>query len=133
MTRFSQDAPGVTGDGVLATLTFRIESAPQAGLDYVYDLRNAHNLVLSRGSSEYDAFGDGGTQSVMLSQNYPNPLNPTTSIVFALPSKQAVDLAVYDLTGRRIVTLVNGPQDAGVHTIEWDGHDQSGAEVASGV
>ena len=133
MTRFSQEAPGVSGDGVLATLTFRIGSAPQAGLDYVYDLRNARNLVLSRGSSEYDAFGGGGTHSVMLSQNYPNPLNPTTSIVFALPSRQAVDLAVYDLTGRRIVTLVNGPQDAGVHTIEWNGHDQSGAEVASGV
>ena len=133
MTRFSQAEPGVSGDGVLASLTFRIQTPPTTDLNYVYDLRNSRNLVLSRGSSEFDAFSDGVDRGVVLCQNYPNPLNPSTSIVFTLPSKQAVDLAVYDLTGRRVCTLVSGPQDAGVHTVEWDGHDQSGNDVSSGV
>ncbi len=133
MTRFSQAEPGVSGDGVLATLTFRISTPPTRELNYVYDLRDSRNLVLSRGSSEFDAFTDGVNRNVVLCQNYPNPLNPNTSIVFTLPSKQPVDLAVFDLTGRRVCTLISGPQDAGVHTVEWDGHDQSGNEVTSGV
>jgi aminopeptidase N len=65
--------------------------------------------------------------------NYPNPFNPSTTIDFELPSAQRVVVAVYDLAGRRVATLVDGFQEAGQHQAVWNGLDDSGARAASGV
>ncbi len=54
-----------------------------------------------------------------LDQNYPNPFNPTTSIRFTLPATQNVNLTVFDMLGRRVATLVNGPLTAGQHQITF--------------
>ncbi|MDG5766203.1 CotH kinase family protein [Balneolales bacterium ANBcel1] len=58
--------------------------------------------------------------SYALGQNYPNPFNPSTSIRFDLPESGEVRLEVYDLTGRRITTLVEGIRQAGTHHVHWD-------------
>jgi hypothetical protein len=63
-----------------------------------------------------------------LDQNYPNPFNPSTNIQFSLPETMEVRLDVYDVTGRHVMTLVNGRRDAGVHTVVFDG-----AQLASGL
>ncbi|MFA3783308.1 LamG-like jellyroll fold domain-containing protein [Melioribacteraceae bacterium 4301-Me] len=68
-----------------------------------------------------------------LSQNYPNPFNPTTLIRFVIPSAQKVTLSVYDILGRKIKTLVNDFRQPGKYTVVWDGTNNEGAEVASGV
>lgn len=68
-----------------------------------------------------------------LSQNYPNPFNASTSITYSLDSKSEVELAIYDLTGRKIDQLVNGVQNAGAHEIIWNGTDSGGDDVASGI
>jgi hypothetical protein len=68
-----------------------------------------------------------------LNQNYPNPFNPTTMISFSIPVKGQADLSVYDLLGRRVKTLVSGELPAGQHNIVWDGRDEAGHDVASGV
>ena len=68
-----------------------------------------------------------------LEQNSPNPFNPTTAIRFTLASKETVTLSVYDLNGRLVRTLVNGTRDLGQHSITWDGRDNAGTSVASGV
>lgn len=68
-----------------------------------------------------------------LGANYPNPFNPTTNINFSLPENVNTRLEVYDMTGRLVKTLVRGQLDAGVHTITWNGQDNVGAQVASGV
>lgn len=68
-----------------------------------------------------------------LEQNYPNPFNPTTTIEFAMPEAAHVSIEVYNITGRRVRSLVTSYLPAGYHSIIWDGHDQSGAPVASGV
>ncbi|MFC1572843.1 cohesin domain-containing protein [Candidatus Eisenbacteria bacterium] len=133
VSRLSTKQPGVNGDGTIAHLTFRVTGALENGLTCAYDLRDRDNTALARGQSRFELFGAGVTESVVLCQNYPNPLSPTTSIAFALPTKQAVDLAIYDLNGRRIQTLLSGPQDAGAHTVEWNGEDANGADVPSGV
>jgi hypothetical protein len=68
-----------------------------------------------------------------LRQNYPNPFNPITSIDYNLPTSAAVDLAVYNLLGQRIKTLVSGTQPVGDHEVIWDGTDENGLRVASGI
>ncbi len=62
-----------------------------------------------------------------LGQNYPNPFNPSTTIRFSIPEDAVVELAVFDILGRQIETLVQGVRQAGIHTASWH------ARVATGV
>lgn len=64
---------------------------------------------------------------------YPNPFNPATDISFSLPQSDQVELAVYDIAGRLVKSLVRGPMEAGNHSIHWDGRDDHGQGLASGV
>jgi hypothetical protein len=68
-----------------------------------------------------------------LMQNYPNPFNPETNIDFSLPKEQEVSLVVFNLLGQQIRTLVSGALGPGQHTAHWDGHNDKGAQVPSGV
>ena len=72
-----------------------------------------------------------------LDQNYPNPFNPQTSISFTVPGSEGdlvdVSLKVYSLRGRLVKTLVDNQQEAGYHTAVWDGHDEVGKKVSSGI
>ncbi len=70
---------------------------------------------------------------VTLGRNHPNPFNPATRISFGLPTAGPIDLAVFDLCGRRVATLRQGFQPAGRHEVVWNGTDQAGRAVASGV
>lgn len=71
--------------------------------------------------------------SFALKGNFPNPFNPKTTIRFALAANEHVHLSVYDLGGRLVKTLVDEPMVAANHEVVWDGKDNSGARVASGV
>lgn len=64
---------------------------------------------------------------------FPNPFNPSTVIRYALPEESWVRLEVYDVLGRRVRELAEGKQPAGWHSVVWDGRDEFGREVASGV
>ena len=68
-----------------------------------------------------------------LEQNRPNPFNSSTVIRFVLPASDRVELAVYNLAGQRVATLVKGAREAGVYAVRWDGRDTSGQALASGV
>ncbi len=68
-----------------------------------------------------------------LRQNYPNPFNPTTTISYDIPVAEKVTLRVFDMLGREVKTLVNDDQQAGNHTAVWDGTNNSGEMVASGM
>lgn len=69
-----------------------------------------------------------------LQQNAPNPFNPSTQISFAVPDGGAnVSLRVYDLTGRLVRTLVDGPEPAGTRSVTWSGDDDQGQRVPSGT
>jgi len=70
-----------------------------------------------------------------LSQNYPNPFNTTTQIKYALVNdqEQQTKLVIFDLLGKQIAILVNKKQPAGFFQVIWDGKDESGVSVASGV
>jgi len=66
-------------------------------------------------------------------QNYPNPFNPETWIQFTTPGTAGVHLAIYNLQGQRVRTLAEQKFSSGSHTLRWDGKDQFGQEVASGI
>jgi hypothetical protein len=68
-----------------------------------------------------------------LSQNFPNPFNPGTTIPFALPSRSRITINVYNIMGQKVKTLVNGTMDAGKHQVSWDGKDERGIKVSSGL
>jgi len=68
-----------------------------------------------------------------LAQNAPNPFNPQTQIQFSLPEAGHARLQIFDLRGRLVKTLINGPRNAGTQSVIWDGRDARGARVSSGV
>lgn len=68
-----------------------------------------------------------------LSKNYPNPFNPATKIRFELPEKANVLFKIYDLLGKEVRTLVNEEKSAGIYTVTWDGRDDSGNDLSSGI
>ncbi len=68
-----------------------------------------------------------------LSQNHPNPFNPITQINYSLAGESQVRIEVFNITGQRVKTLVDGHMEAGEHTIIWDSKDGNGDAVASGI
>jgi len=72
-------------------------------------------------------------ESYDLSQNYPNPFNPETTIKYQLPEAGKVVLKIYNTLGQEIKTLVNEEKQAGYHEVRWDGKDDNGVKVSSGV
>ena len=111
LTRISADrAPMAKIDGIRVTTEWDFQTPSNVRLD---------PLVMPR--------------KPLLFQNYPNPFNPETTIRFHLPQMSEVTLTVYDVLGRRVRTLTQGEWSSGSHEIIWDGRDQYGSVVATGV
>lgn len=92
--------------------------------------------VILRNRQVPTAVGDGDANRPLrfgLNQNYPNPFNPQTAIAFSLPERLNVKLEVFDMLGRSVATLAEGPMTAGSHTLIWNGRDRAGRTVSSGV
>ena len=68
-----------------------------------------------------------------LYQNYPNPFNPSTNINFDLPKAAQVTINVYDIQGSQVKTLINNYYPAGSHRVVWDGTNNSGEKINSGI
>jgi len=68
-----------------------------------------------------------------LSQNFPNPFHSSTEIMYSLPVGGNVELVIYNVIGQKVRTLVSGNQDSGYYHVIWDGRDDMGENVSSGV
>ncbi|MDP8201333.1 MAG: T9SS type A sorting domain-containing protein [Candidatus Tenebribacter burtonii] len=71
--------------------------------------------------------------SVPIMYNYPNPFNPTTTITYSLIEYSYVELSIYNLKGQKIRTLVNTLQESGIHKSIWNGLDDDGKSISSGI
>jgi len=71
--------------------------------------------------------------ALFLAQNYPNPFNPTTQIDYTLSEATSVSLKIYNLIGQEVRTLVNTNQPEGSQSVEWDGRDNNGNALTSGI
>jgi hypothetical protein len=97
--------------------------------------QNSAGLPKQKAESESDADDQLAAipDEYSLAQNYPNPFNPSTTIRYGLPKEGHVTLKIYNLTGQEVRTLVDDFQSAGLRTITWDGKDNLGQQVPSGV
>jgi flagellar hook assembly protein FlgD len=78
--------------------------------------------------------GDTPGHYVLSLSNYPNPFNPETTVKYTLPSKGEVTVTIYDAGGARVATLVDQVvRGAGAYETRWNGRDEKGAAVGSGV
>ncbi|HPF69509.1 MAG TPA: FlgD immunoglobulin-like domain containing protein, partial [Candidatus Krumholzibacteria bacterium] len=79
--------------------------------------------------------GDTGAVPVAfrVDQAFPNPFNPKTTIRFALSETGRTEVAIFDVKGRRVRTLMDEVLPAAVHTVDWTGRDDAGRQVAAGV
>lgn len=89
--------------------------------------------TFSTGVSSVEQVGEKLPTSFALLQNYPNPFNPSTSIQFTVPREGPVRLWISDAAGRTIRTLIHATRTAGKHSVLWDGRDDAGNLVSSGV
>lgn len=147
----------VIGEGVVATFYLAATSSVESSLVNIdYDKGNSRDTrlhVLNEGSSPFDfrnyplpmyisvgtttGIGEQVNRSLpayfSLSQNYPNPFNPETVISYSLPVASQVLLRIYNTVGQVVRTLMNGSLPAGTHSVRWDGCDDRGMPVSSGV
>ena len=125
------------GDGILQgtmrvdsfQMTYNDSGGAVKGTIYVDDLRLAKPatgvedvVVIPALPTTFELF-----------QNFPNPFNPETSIRYQLTEPGPVRLQIFNVTGQRVVTLVEEVQVPGIYTVRWDGRDAHGSDVASGV
>ena len=97
----------------------------------MYEIIGLDGSVLSSGTKTIHYISVPG--EFALHQNYPNPFNPVTTINYDLAKDGHVSIVVYDLLGREVKTLVNKVQNAGYASIRWDGTDNLGKTLASGM
>ncbi|MDD3967021.1 MAG: T9SS type A sorting domain-containing protein, partial [Candidatus Marinimicrobia bacterium] len=96
-------------------------------------ISDAQQLIVRMGANVVGIAEDILPSAFTLEANYPNPFNPMTSIRYAIPEAARVRLSVYDLSGRRVRTLVNAIENPGFRQVVWDGRNDAGDALSSGV
>ena len=128
------DGQGASGEGALVYLVFKTHGTPAAA-----DFQVSESVLIGMdGNLDAPARVDIGDLrplpgSFGLDRNMPNPFNPATVIGYQLPEAGRVRLAVYNLLGQEVRALVDERREAGSFTAAWDGTDNLGRQVASGV
>jgi len=121
-----------TGDDRMAAGqigVFSFSPGTGSGLEGYFDNIEVNSLVSAVDDNSISGIPDGFN----LGQNYPNPFNPETQISYNISTPGYISLTVHDLLGREIKTLVSENQPSGNYTVSWNGKDNNGNVVPSGV
>ncbi|HQJ46395.1 MAG TPA: T9SS type A sorting domain-containing protein, partial [Ignavibacteriaceae bacterium] len=89
--------------------------------------------VTDKAVSVDENLGSGIPLTFDLKQNYPNPFNPSTVIAYQVPSNEFVTLEIYNALGQKVRTLINEMKEAGEYQIMWNGKNDAGDVLSSGV
>jgi hypothetical protein len=125
----------VVGQGEVVSVTFRVlrefeeDSRFEIANGIVFDSKALANPVVAQGSLEVQSTP---TEFALL-QNFPNPFNPETTIKYNLADGANVQLRIYNVVGQVVRTLVSEQQGAGRYTVRWNGTDDRGIAVSSGI
>ncbi|MFQ5707435.1 MAG: FlgD immunoglobulin-like domain containing protein, partial [bacterium] len=133
---FRVEGPDIGGSGIDV-----IESDLFSVSGKILDPANAGNMQQVTGIVESQRVKNiavldelqGLPREYLLHQNYPNPFNPSTQVVFELPKQAEVRLEIYNIRGQKVRTLIHGVKKAGVHNVQWNGQNDFGEPVASGI
>ncbi len=118
--------------GAALELSYRFEDrSVSGGMTYIYRVEYVSNT--DRGILFETEDIETVPIPVTLAQNHPNPFNPSTTIEFYLPAAGHVSLRVFDVSGRLVRILVDSASEPGSHSIGWDGLDENGNSIPSGV
>jgi M6 family metalloprotease-like protein len=122
----------ISGNDLIARDERRyVDSNVQPGNNYQYAVGAVRPDGSEVRSAPIDATVDA--PDLVLHQNFPNPFNPSTSISFSLPEAARVDLAVFDVEGKLVRMLVGGLLPRGLSQVQWDGTNEGGERVGSGI
>jgi hypothetical protein len=117
-------APAGT-DSIAAYLLFVQSDTTEQGAAWIDDV--------SLYQTDWVGVSNGAVGGPTLHQNMPNPFNPMTKIAFELPKRGDVEIVIYNVAGREVVTLHKGVLPAGPHALTWDGRTSDGSMAASGT
>lgn len=109
---------------VLGKTEGKVDTSKPFGSRTIHGNNNIQGMILGNSRS---------TDMYNLSENYPNPFNPITTIRYDLPEDSFVELRIYDLMGKEVKMLLNKFEIAGFKSIKWDGKDSDGNYVSSGM
>ena len=124
----------LTNGGELIKLIYQIKGEGNKSSSIEIKKYLLNNQLVFSGSAEFSSFQNHNKISnYELKQNYPNPFNSSTNIQFVMPDDGFVTLKIFNLSGQVICSLVNENFKAGVHVVNWHGHNDSGQRVVSGV
>jgi hypothetical protein len=123
---------GLSGEGVLATVRFRAKAAgdPKVAIAHADARDIANHKVDLTGRDPVAPVVPTTTEFAPVA---PNPFGRTTTMSFSLAQAGPVELAIYSVDGRRVKTLASGPRGVGVYRLAWDGTDDGGRPVQTGL
>lgn len=153
---------GIVNKRLLATMTFRVEDTMHVCIDtcfwppqtsLLWSLVGGEKTYVPRlGNQKYSSYkvcskfpvvtsdvreiqgsDEVRPSGFSLSQNYPNPFNPTTNFQFTLAKSAQVRIDIFNIVGQKVKTLVDEEMKAGVYKADWDGKDEKGTPVSSGI
>jgi len=130
---YTNGGTALSGDGDLIAFRFHARAGKLHGyataLQFVDDLAGSPSVSISLENTISTPVPD----QVVLHQNSPNPFNPETTIRFELPSAMRARLSIFDVHGRLVRKLIDEQRGAGASTAVWNGRDDKGAGVATGL
>lgn len=147
----SKELPDLsTGSGPIAELHFTLDNGvngvelkaielenPNHSLTYYYNDYSSGRPEVKSVHPEFTTQYVERTSTIptvfALHQNSPNPFNPITAVKYDMPKAGDVQISVFNVLGQRVTDLVNGYQEAGSHEVVWNGKDDGGSSVASGI